>query len=182
MKTPIGKNLKTENLKTEIGTLSAFLRFSISALLIFALPLLVLAQTNDVPVPEVPAVSTNSVPAAGPLKPVLDLLPSNLQDLINKVIMWIGSFSLVLAPFAVWIRHKLSDMLNTAAESSETDDDEWLRKLFGNPIYSFLATMLRFLHVNLPVLSDLERAILQQRQAVAESKGLPLPTTDAPKP
>ncbi len=112
------------------------------------------------------AQATNSVPVVGPLSPVLDLLPTSVRPFLMKVIVWVGSFGLVLAPFSVWIQMRLTDLLNTAAASSAVDDDAWLTKLFSNPLYRTTATLLRFLHVRLPTIADLERALQLQSEAV----------------
>lgn len=114
--------------------------------------------------------TTNAVPDVGPLKPVLDLLPAGAAAFLAKVIVWVGSFSLVIAPFAVWLRHKLADMLNVAATSREIDDDAWLRRLFANPVYRFAAVLLRFLRIDLPTSAELERALALQNEAVKASK------------
>lgn len=118
----------------------------LSVLCLFACGLSALAQTNTVPI-------------IGPLSPVLDLLPAGAAAVLMKAIVWIGSFGLLLAPFSVWIQHKLTDLLNTAAASADVDDDAWLKKLFTNPVYRFAATLLRFLHIRLPTIADLERAL-----------------------
>jgi len=133
----------------------------VSATLFVFLALSSFSQTNSVPLPG----ATNSVPVIGPLAPVLDLLPSGTAAVLMKAIVWFGSFSLVLAPFSVWIQFKLTDMLNTVAASKEADDDVWLTGLFRNPAYRFAATALRFLHVRLPTISDLERALALQAEA-----------------
>lgn len=127
----------------------------------------VVVETNGVP--------TNAAPDfVGPLKPVLELLPASWLPFLTKLIIWMGSASLVFGGFSVKIQHWLTNRLNNAAASSELDDDEWLRRLFANPIYRFLATALRFFSIRLPTTDDLERAVAQQAEAVAiaKSKGV----------
>lgn len=127
-------------------------RFLVGLVLLTALT--TFAQTN-----------TNTIPVFTPLDPVLKLLPVGLHELLTKVVVWIGSFGLVLAPFSVWIQHKLTDFLNTAAASKDVDDDVWLAKLFKASWYRVLATGLRFLHLRLPTIADLERALDLQAEA-----------------
>lgn len=103
------------------------------------------------------------------LRPLLDLLGGGHGKWLLSIITWFGTLSAVLAPFSVWLQHKLTDLCNTAAASSEVDDDEWLRKLYGNPIYRFWATLLRFVHIRLPTLADLERALKLQHEAITQA-------------
>lgn len=110
---------------------------------------------------------TNNIPQIpDTLEPLLKALP----DWAGQLIFWVMTTSLALAPFAVWISHWLRDMANRAAESSEGDDDEFLRRLFSNPVYRTVAILLRFVNIHLPTLADLERAITLQAEAVHEAK------------
>lgn len=119
------------------------------------------ANTNGVPVPD------EEVEVPEGLESILKLLP----DWLVKPLMWLAAFALALAPFANWLSNKLQDLVNQAAESAETDDDEYLRKLFSNPVYRVAAFVLNLANIRLKTLGDLERAIEQQREAVLESQG-----------
>lgn len=121
-------------------------------------------------------VGTNSVvtPAVATginqtVQPILDLLKGS-GTWITTLIAWFAAISAALAPFAVWIRNKLANMINTVAESSGEDDDEFLRRLFSAGWYRILAFVLNFANVRFPTLAELERAIAMQREAVLESK------------
>ena len=145
--------------------------FAIVAL--FAMAVIALGQTNfpsSLIEPPLSDTSTNAIPVIGPLAPLLKLLPSGTSDFVMTIIVWMGGFTLVLAPFSVWIQHKLADMMNTAASSADLDDDAWLRRMFSNPVYRFAATLLRFAHVRLPVQADLDRALEIEALARAEVK------------
>lgn len=139
------------------------------AILVILLPLLVFAQTNTVPTPPPYGPDTSSV-----LKPILDLLGGK-GTWLTTIMAWGAALSAVLAPFAVWIRNKLADMMNAAAESSDENDDVWLRRLFSRTYYQFLAFLLNFINVRLPTLAELERAIELQRQAVVDAIDLQNP-------
>lgn len=163
----------------------AILIVSIVAMLSFS----ALAQTNPVAGPtdntaiiatnvvSDPVASTNAppVPAQAPetLKPLLELLGGK-GTWITTLIAWFAALSLALAPFAVWIRNKLADAINSAAETSGEDDDSYLRSLFSNPLYRLLTFVLNFANIRFPTLAELERAIELQREAV--KKALPTPT------
>lgn len=116
--------------------------------------------------------STNAppVPTQAPetLKPLLDLLGGK-GTWITTLIAWFSALSLALAPFAVWIRNKLADAINKAAESSEEDDDKYLRSLFGNPFYKMFTFVLNFANIRFPTLAELERAIELQKEAAKEA-------------
>lgn len=129
---------------------------------------LALAQATNEP------ATTNSVPVAPPaveatLKPLLELLGGK-GTILTTIIAWFAAISAALAPFAVWIRNKLADALNSAAESASGDDDTYLRKLFGNPAYRFAAFVLNFANIRLPTLAELERALELQKEAAAEKE------------
>lgn len=115
--------------------------------------------------------STNAppVPAQAPetLQPILDLLGGK-GTWITTLIAWFAAISVILAPFAVWIRNKLADAANKAAASSEDDDDTYLRSLFGNAFYRLLAFVLNFANIRLPTLAELERAIALQKEAAKQ--------------
>ncbi len=150
------QNSKPMKIKTSLIALAVLAAaFSIQPLA-FSL----FAAADPLPGPSSPAVSI--------LQPLFDLLGGKGTWLIT-VITWFGTLSAILAPFSVWIQHRLTDWLNTAAASSETDDDQWLRNLYGNPLYRFVATALRFIHLRLPTLADLERALQLQQDAVAKA-------------
>ncbi len=151
------------------------MRKSLAVLIVLVLSLVLIilstALASAVLMNSAPSLSviTNApsvVPVAGPLAPALELLPASFQPVLMKIIVWIGSFGLVLAPFSVWIQMRLTDLLNTAAASQAVDDDLWLRNLFTHPAYRFVATLLRFAHVRLPTIADLERALQLQSEAV----------------
>ncbi len=146
------------------------MRKSLAVLIVLVLSLVLIilstALASAVLMNSAPSLSviTNApsvVPVAGPLAPALELLPASFQP-----VLMIGSFGLVLAPFSVWIQMRLTDLLNTAAASQAVDDDLWLRNLFTHPAYRFVATLLRFAHVRLPTIADLERALQLQSEAV----------------
>lgn len=100
------------------------------------------------------------------IEPLLRVLP----PWASQVIVWVVALNLALAPFSVWISHKLTDMMNRAAASADVDDDEFLRALFSRPWYRAIAFALRFINVDLPTRAVLERAIALQTEAVHESK------------
>ena len=141
--------------------------FVIVAFLVIA-PVVVLAQAD--------VVATNTAASSvvpETLKPIIDLLGAQKGTWITTVIVWFSAISALLAPFAVWIRNKLADALNNAAASSDDiDDDTYLRKLFSNKAYRFVAFVLNFANIRLPKLAELERAIELQKQAVVESKSV----------
>lgn len=103
------------------------------------------------------------------LQPILDLLKGH-GTWLTTLLAWVAAISAVLAPFAVWISHKLADSMNDAAATSDLEDDEYLRRLFSSKIYKLAAFLLNFANVRLPTLSQLERAIQLQAEAIAEAK------------
>lgn len=120
------------------------------------------------------SLTTTNAPAPPPNLPQI---PDTLEPLVNilptwvsQVIVWVVALNLALAPFSVWISHRLRDMLNRAAASAEEDDDLFLRNLFSKPWYRAIALGLRFINVDLPTVSDLERAVSLQAEAVHEAK------------
>lgn len=106
------------------------------------------------------------------LQPILDLLGGK-GTWLTTIMAWGATISAVLAPFAVWIRNKLTDAINRAAESSDENDDAWLTKLFSAQWYQFLAFALNFVNVRLPTLAELQRAIMLQHEAVREARTEP---------
>lgn len=139
------------------------MKIRLAILLVILLPLLVFAQTNTVPAPPPYGPDTSSV-----LKPILDLLGGK-GTWLTTLLAWVAAVSAALSPFAVWIRNKLADMMNAAAESSDENDDVWLTRLFSNPIYQFAAFLLNFISIRLPTLSELQRAIALQHEAVVDA-------------
>lgn len=125
------------------------------------------AQTNVPPIPSVTPVADAATSST--FKPILDLLGGS-GTWITTVIAWFAAVSALLAPFAVWIRNKLANAINSAAESSGEDDDTYLRALFSAGWYRFLAFVLNFANVRFPTLAELERAIALQKEAVREAK------------
>lgn len=143
--------------------------------LLFILSLLALAciaqEATNVVATNAPSITpVKDVATSSTLKPILDLLGGS-GTWITTVIAWFAAISAALAPFAVWIRNKLANAINAAAESSGEDDDVYLRTLFSASWYRFLAFVLNFANVRLPTLAELERAIALQKEAVVESKG-----------
>lgn len=128
-------------------------------LMIFILPALALGQTNK---PVIPAT----------FNPILELLGGKGTH-VTTIITWTAALSALLAPFAVFIRNKLADAMNRAADSADGDDDVYLRKLFSNKAYRITAFILNFANVRLPTLPELERAIALQREAVQASTQTP---------
>lgn len=102
------------------------------------------------------------------LQPLIDLLGGSKGPLA-AVIAWLAAASAALAPFSVWIQHKLADWMNSVAESADEDDDKYLASLFANKAYKLVALLLRFVNIKLPTSADLERAIKHQKEAVAEA-------------
>jgi len=125
-------------------------------LMIFFLPVLVFGQTN----------APSAIPAT--FNPILELLGGK-GTFVTTFITWTAAISAVLAPFAVFMRNKLADAINRAADSADGDDDVYLRRLFENKLYRITAFILNFANVRLPTLPELERAIALQREAVRES-------------
>lgn len=99
------------------------------------------------------------------LQPLIELLGGK-GSWITTVIAWFGAVALALTPFTVFIQHKLADAINNVAASSETDDDAYLRWLFSRGWYRFPTFLLRFANIRFPTLSDLERALKLQAEAV----------------
>ncbi|HOP99132.1 MAG TPA: hypothetical protein PLK78_17075 [Verrucomicrobiota bacterium] len=102
------------------------------------------------------------------IKPLLDLL-SGKFGWLSTVLTWLGAITPVTALFATRFKHWASDKLNEIAASSDKDDDAYLRALFSQQWYRFLAFLLRFTPFQLPTLADLERAIALQEEAVQEA-------------
>lgn len=139
--------------------------------------------TNPVIVTATNTVSgTNAAPAvvSETIQPLINLL-GGAGTWITTLIAWLGAISLAMAPFTVWVQHKLADAMNRAAESKEdTTDDEYLRKLFSHSWYKFLTFLARFANFRFPTLSDLERALKLQAEAVKEAVN-PNPFDDTTK-
>lgn len=140
---------------------------AITALAFVLLPALLFAQTNAVP-------ATPTTPVPETFGPLLELLGGK-GTIVTTLISWVAAISMVLAPFAVWIRNKIADALNRAALSPTEDDDVYLRRLFSHKVYRLIAFLLNFANVRLPTLTELERAIELQKEAVKESKSPPNP-------
>lgn len=131
-----------------------------------------------------PAASTNAI-AIVELPPgfeqLTDLLPPKAKVFVVKVALWIGSLSLLIAPFATRLSHWLRDRLNRAASKNSAGKgmDAWLATLFANPIYKFFSVLLRFVNIEFPTTSDLERALKLQGEAVEASGGVASPSQKA---
>lgn len=135
-------------------------------LILFAVMLLSFAAfAQEPPVPTDEPASTG---IGETFKPILDLLGGK-GTWITTVISWFAAIGLVLAPFGVWIRNKLADMLNEAAKSSDKDDDTYLRAIFSNKAYRLIAFTLNFANIRMPNLTELERAIALQEEAVKKA-------------
>lgn len=172
-------------------------RYKIAWLIValaFALMPLLFAQTNlefmtgrsngvassgefVLPAPVGRDVATNAPTTNAPavvLPPGVDqiaaLLPAKAKALLGRVVVWVGSLSLILAPFSVRLGSWLRDRLNKVADNQGGDTDKWLAKLFANPIYKFLSTLLLFVNISLPTTAELERAIRLQAEAVQAAK------------
>lgn len=142
---------------------------SLAALCAFGQP------TN--PPPEVVvtnSVSTNVITLPPGVKQAVGMLGPKLQEFVTKAIVVLGSIGIAIAPFAPWIRRRIWDWMNSVAESADVDDDVYLARLFGNPLYKFTSFLLRFARVDLPTEKDLERAIGLQAQAVAKAIDAPV--------
>lgn len=120
-------------------------------------------------------VSTNALTGTNSVAPVA--LPDALQPIAQfigptgtKIVLAVMSFALVLAPFGVWIRNKLANLLNSAAESADEDDDTYLRKILSNKMYRVAAFLLNFANIRLPVLAEFEHALELQKEAAAKAK------------
>lgn len=146
------------------------------ALFMLAMCLPAVAQTtNDVVVSTNAPASTNAPIELPPgVKQAVSMLGPWLQALVTKAIVIFGSIGVVFAPFAPWIRRKIWDWMNSVAESSDTDDDVYLERLFSNPAYKFVAFLLRFARVDLPTSADLTRALQLQKEAIDEAIDAPV--------
>lgn len=135
------------------------------------LALNVIAQdTNAVP-------TTNVVNLPPAFEQVADLIGPTFKSWLTTLTVWIGSLSLLIAPFATRLEHWLRDRLNLIADNNESGvgTDVWLRGLFSNPVYKTVSTVLRFINVNFPTLKDLDRAVRLQSEAIAAAKITPKP-------
>lgn len=131
------------------------------ALAFVLLPLLAFGQTNT------PSAAASPIPET--FGPLLELLQGK-GTVLTTLIAWTAAISVILAPFAVWIRNKLADAANRAAETADEDDDAYLRKLFSAKWYRLTAFLLNFANIRLPTITELERALELQKQAVAKAK------------
>lgn len=143
----------------------------IVALAFATMPLLLFAQdpTTNAPI-ATNAVTTMDLPS--PLAPIINLLPVNLRVLAVKILVWSASMSALLVWFRTRIDHWLRDRMNAAAEANG-GGDAWLRSIYGSVWYRAIATVLAFVSINLPSVSELDRSVKMQQQAVAESKANP---------
>jgi hypothetical protein len=121
------------------------------------------------------APATPSAPIPETFKPLLELLAGK-GTIVTTLLAWTAALSVLLSPFAVWIRNKLADAMNAAAASSSLDDDVYLTRLFSNKVYRFTAFLLNFANVRLPTLTELERAIELQKEAKATEAAIKGPT------
>lgn len=119
-----------------------------------------------------PASTTNAV--SFELAPVVHLLFGD-SSWVSKLLAWIAAFAAALAPFRTMIRHTIADRFNAYAAASTQAQDDYLRGLFSSKWYMTFGFLLSFAGITLPTLSDLERAVAQQHEAVVESKSPPPP-------
>lgn len=139
-------------MKTKLLIIALFAMFSVP----------VVAQTN---------VTTNAVVSLPPaFEQVANLIGPQFKSYLTNIVVWIGSISLIVAPFGKRLGNWLRDRLNLIAEGKAVGTDVWLRKLFDNPFYKFISTGLRFVSIDLPTTSELDRALLLQAEAVAAAK------------
>lgn len=109
-------------------------------------------------------------PAAEDLQPLIDLLAAKQGSWLATLLAWMGTVSVLLSPFAVRIRNMLADMLNDTAATESEEDDAYLLKLFSQPWYRFLSFVLGLINIRFPTLSELQRAIRLQKEAVEKAK------------
>lgn len=144
-------------------------------LVITTIALAALGQTNlttnltNLPLPMDEPVTPAPITVPEFLKPLFDLLGGS-GPLLTTIIAWVAAIGVALAPVSGVISRWLRDALNKAAATSELDDDEWLRQLFSKKWYAVAAFLLRFVNIDLPTSTELERAIQLQAEAVAASK------------
>lgn len=123
-------------------------------------------------------ISGNLLPTNAPAV----TLPPGVDQLVNlvfpspaakakvmQVLLWLAVWGVAIGAFSQWIRRKLFDIMNRAAETAEGDDDVWLARVFANPGYKLLSLLLKYVHIYLPTTADLERAIALQKEAVKKA-------------
>lgn len=133
----------------------------LAILAMLLLPAMAQTDTNSPPVPPIPGDSE--------LVSLIKQL-SGGDGKVSAVVSYLG----VLAVFSALAGRKLErwiqDKINAIAESSTLDDDEYLRQLFSKPWYKFVAFLSGFTPFRLKTLSDLERAIRLQKEAILASQ------------
>lgn len=131
------------------------------------------ALTNVVVVGDVSTntvATTNVVNLPPAFEQVANLLGPKFKEILTQVTIWIGSLSLIIAPFAGRLGRWLRDRINQIAEGKAIGTDVWLRKLFDNIIYQTISTALRFINIDFPTTEELDRAVKLQAEAVAEAR------------
>lgn len=141
------------------------------ALFILVMCLPAVAQTtNDVVVvTNTPAATNAPVELPPGFEQVADLLGPKVKPTLIAVMLWLAGLKLVLMPFAGNLGRWLRDKLNKAAEDQTGDADEWLAKLFKNPLYRFASTLVSFVGISFPNTAELERALKIQQEAVQKA-------------
>lgn len=97
------------------------------------------------------------------LQPLLDLL-SGKVGWLPAALAWAAALRTALAFFDTRIRHFVADKLNSIGGENDVEVNAYLRNLFGKLWWKLLALVLP-----LPKLSDLDRAVAHQKEAVAEA-------------
>ncbi len=109
----------------------------------------------------------NATEVPGALQPLLDLLGGQGNWLVTLVV-WAGALSVAFAWVSPKIKSWMADKMNEIAASADTNDDDYLRKIYGAKWYITLAFVLRMVGLQLPTLTDLERAIALQKEAAGK--------------
>lgn len=99
---------------------------------------------------------------------VVGLLGPNAKVIAVKVAAWMAALSIILAFVRKGVDHWFRDRMNAAAIANG-GGDTWLRSIYGAAWYRTIATLLAFVSISLPSVSDLDRATKLQREAVSDA-------------